>query len=454
VAREDANRDGELTGGGVATIKPISPITVDGGTRFVGALDFKPCARMAEIFALLRKDDSPTKDVAVSLPMPQLELHEAAPVAQASVSGIGRRSIVFYVEDEVHATINVERKTIHLQLKAKSLWAAGAGAQGYETMARKWLPAFHYMLTGEHVALEGVQDKGWRMTGLELCTDFQGLVFNREDAPRFIGSHGNGTKDSGRREDLEVYGGQDERAQTIYVGKRTTAPISLALYNKSGQINRAKGGDGSTYWPIWRARGWTEGAEGAEVTRVEFRFTGKGLSHTNGETGEVIDLRDPMTATDPEVLRSLWATTAHKRRLTLPSTSTRKDRCKLDPRWEVVHGVSQLELEFGREWKQSREVQKATHLERQAKADRDLVHAAGRCAVFRGLDTRTMTAVEHRDLVRDALEGARDVDFVAYTEHYKRTRTGFIAQEIEAEKPRYFERVRKRNEARPTQEAA
>lgn len=352
---------------------------VDGGTRFHAVFaDGWPA--LAPMLEHLRRPDTPDAGL-VSLPTP-----DGAPChARVIVGGVGRHVVTFHAIDRAWWRINLRTGETHAQLKAKSLWA-----EGYAATADLWLRRWTFHATGRSLPdfdLGHAFRHGWRMTGLELCADFEGLGFYREDAPHFLGARRNG--DEG--ESLTVWGGEGSehgdagggwepfrpRVETINVGRRSTSPLSLCIYDKARQIDAVKGGDASTYRAIWTDHGW----EGAPVCRVELRFSGRALAVENTLTGELLDFRDPRTAADLESVDRLWRVATHKRRLVIAGTADRRDRCDVDPRWRVVMAVG---AEAPGKWRQLREVQKGTHAERVRRSARDASRGLARFAALHG----------------------------------------------------------------------
>jgi hypothetical protein len=328
---------------------------------------------------------------------------------------------------------NAETRDLLVQLKAKGLWAHGAGAEGYAIMAGYWLRELLRMFTGEE--MRSARASGWKCTGLEVCRDFTGLELFREDAGNFIGARMNG--DDGER--LTVWGGEQIAVETINVGRRSS-PISLCIYDKLKQIEAAKDGDGSTYAATHRAWGW-DGEE--RITRVEMRFSGPGLIWENKDTGEVLDFSDPATATDQESLRELWRLSTAKRRLICPDTSTRRTRASIDPRWAYVESLGEQGAPHG--WRQLREVHEDTHRTRTEQSRKAMLRAAARYGALHGLQIDPFDRAGHlAGLVRDGFACEELLDLEAYQVAYFRSQLPLLGVEVERARGELLERVRRR----------
>jgi len=420
---------GVLTGG--SEIRAVSPLTVDGGTRFALQLRdrFAPSPRAV---ALLRGLEHGPAKGQVELPIEPGGVLDACPHAHFVVSGADRQVLTFLVPDLAWFRLNLNTRQLQLQLKAKGLWANGAGAEGYTYMAGFWLAALYELFAGGRP--ENVYRCGWKMTGLELCCDFVGLNLYRSDAGNFVGARTNGD-DGNAAERVTVWGAAEDAVETINVGKRTS-PLSLCIYDKQAQIDAAKAGDGSTYEAVHRDLGW-DGE--AKITRVEMRFSGRGLCFES-EEGELLDFRDPITATGPAELAELWRVATYKRRLIVPGSSTRKERSGVDQRWAAVQDVAKIpQLPSG--WRQRREVQKDTHRNRVELARKQGLRAVARYGVLHGIDLPAVgQRAVLRDLIADALFTAPDLDLEAYAEDYSSTQRPLLADEIRGAREKLRER--------------
>jgi hypothetical protein len=432
-------------------IRALTPITADGHTRVKVKLEsFSPSREMAGVLDAIRAGEE-SRGVC-HLPLPQLDLFEgkAGSVgAEWTVGGRWSERVTFHVRDRVHVTLDYRQKLVSVQFKAKGMWAAGGGAQGYATMARKWVPAIHWMMTGETISLETSQSKGWRMYGLELCTDFVGLDFNTNDLKNFMSVRNKTERKTRSRKESAEYLAQHSKdgvtAQTIELGKRKGNQLSACIYKKLEEIQSKKQGDDSTYAPMWKKHQW-DGK--ASITRVEFRFAGKGLHFFDNSTGEVLDFTDPMTATVYENLQTLWAVASYKRRLVVGLADARAkgenvSRLDSDGRWVKVQESCQLDLNLGADWKQEREVQEGAREFRYKKANREGVQATARAGNLSGVDVSTMDdatyaafCVEERR--QYALQGK---DLREYRRTHRTGQCGFVEPEIAASRKPKLERV-------------
>lgn len=417
-------------GGG--SVRSLSPVVVDGGTRFVVHLAgiFSPTTAWNQ--TLVSLDSGPIKRQ-VRLPVESIAPLCAEPVAQATVSGANRHILTFLVEDLAWFRFNTESRDLNLQLKAKGLWAHGPGADGYTLMAGYWMRELHRMFTGTDP--ENIFHAGWKMTGLELCRDFAGLRFVRGDAGHFIGAKTNG--DDGER--ITVWGAEGDEVETINVGKRSS-PISVCIYDKRAQIDAVKGGDGSTYESTHRECGW-DGAE--KVTRVEMRFSGPGLCWEDKNTGEVMDFSNPGTACDQVSLDRLWKVSTTKRRLIVPDAATRRERCPTDTRWKEV--IETPGSQMHEEWRQHRWVQGDTHRRRVEHAKRTAIRALLRYGALHGSSVEPLSRVgQMKALLVDAMEDACPVDMVEYQEGYEKTQLPLLGPEVSQAKSELRARHEKR----------
>jgi len=407
-------------------IRAVSPITVDGGTRFVLQLreQFAPSAAAR---ALLRRLEHGAHKGQVLLPIDPGGVLDAPPHAQFIVSGADRQVLTFLVPDLAWFRLHLGTRQLQLQLKAKGLWLGGGGSVGYTLQAGFWLASLYRLFAGGEP--ENVYQSGWKMTGLELCCDFVGLDLYRSDAGNFVGARTNGD-DGEAGERVTVWGGVEEAVQTINVGKRNS-PISLCIYDKQAQIDAAKAGDGSTYEAVHRELGWDGDSK---ITRVELRFSGRGLCFDKGD--RVLDFRDPITATSDENLAALWTIATHKRRLIVPGSSTRKERSGVDARWSRVQDVASIPM-LPAGWRQRREVQKDTHRNRVERSRVAGLRALARYGVLHGIDLQSlgMKAVL-RDLVADALFTSPDLDLEEYAEEYAGVQRPVLADEISVARDR------------------
>jgi hypothetical protein len=400
-----------------AGIRPCSPVTIDGGTRFV--LQARESYRTPPAWAAVVRafEYGPAKRT-VQLPVPPGPDYAHPPRAEVVISGASRQVHTFLVPGSVWWRFNTETRQLLVQLKARQMWAAGAGVIGYEHSARYWVPILHALYCCEAIELEQAFARGWRVSGVEVCCDFAGLTFERNDAALFVGARKTGD-DSSR---VTVWG-QGDSVETLNIGKRSS-PLSLCLYDKAAQIEQTKAGDGSMYAAVHRACGW----QGEQLTRVELRGTGRGLQLECSSTGECLDLRDPAALCDAAAVALWWRVVCAKRRLVTPDAS-RLRRCSTDPRWLAVTAAATDAPALDDEWRQAREAHREAHAIR---VDRSRLAALRGLARYGALHGRTIegepAAVE---LLRDALQTAPDaLDLGDVGRDYARTQEQLLHAEI------------------------
>ena len=105
-------------------------------------------------------------------------------------------------------------------------------------------------------------------------------------------------------------------------------------------------------------------------------------------------------------------------------------------------GACQLDLNLGADWKQEREVQKATHAFRERKATREAVQGMAKRGVLCGIDVSTLGPAEIAAFCVDAWAAYnRERDLGEYVRKYRIGQTGFISEEIEASRKPTLERM-------------
>jgi hypothetical protein len=363
-----------------------------------------------------REDEAVDRDVGGRvgyLPIPQIEIdartgeRRSMIAAEIRTSGARNERVTVYIPDCVYLSLNVESGRATAQLKAKALWSMGTGP----AMSR-YLGLVSWWLTGRMPELSELAGLGWRTTGVELCADFVGLAFDRSDVENIIGFR-KGTKIA----DIA----KSERLQTIQVGSRASR-VSMCIYDKDQQLADVKGGDDSTYRATHLEHGW-DGQ--AERRRVEARLSDGGLT-MESEKGDRIDLRDPAALADQELLAKTWAIITAKHRLIVPG-STRRERCKTDPRWLLVQSAAGVELKD--RYRQTRESQVNTWEESMKRSRRELVAAKDRQRALLNVpedvsDDEFLAALAS-DLQPLELEGSRE-----RRRRYGDTRSEHIGEEI------------------------
>lgn len=397
---------------------------VDGGTRFVAHLTkkFAPTNSFQRSLRALRS--GPTRrDVDL---WPDAGPLDEPPMAHVTVSGAHRHILTFYVEDQCWFRWNDETRDLHVQLKAKGLWT-----YGYGEVMPYWLGWLAQCFTGR--TDDDAIAELFKCTGLELCCDFTGLQFYREDAGNFLGARING--DSGAAElPRDVWGDREcQRVETINVGRRT-ANLSLCIYDKLAQVDAVKDGDRSTYESTHREHGW-DGS--SRITRVEMRFAKEGMIWRDCR-GVTLDLSDPWTLCDRTSLGEAWGVGCQKRCLIVPGTATRRERCKSDPRWDEVAARGILEEDRGH-WRQERRVQKDTHRERVKRARRSACQGMLRYAALHGLRVDEYESEGIAEIWEDMAAGS-EVDFGEFLRRYSRSQTPLLGEEITRAREAFEER--------------
>lgn len=323
--------------------------------------------------------------------------------AECTVTGTRRHMLTFYVWDRVFISMNTETGEVKVQWKARELWEHG-GRQAIT----QWCAALSRWLDGA-VDLEATDlyRMGWVMTGLEICADFVGLEFGREDIAHFMGKFG--------RDDVaHAHGDGFGNLETIALGSRRSN-VSLCIYDKTAQIRDAKDGRNlPTYSATWERHGW----DGENVTRVELRLAKRGLEWKAGEHD--VNLRDPFFATCSKTLRAVWASLLGNRyRLVMPGSASRERRCKLDPRWSMV--VDAAAVERVAKFEQSRRESDDAYAEKLGRASRDATKAILRVAALHGV-SRFETRDDLQTATELAIAGAarQGLDLEAYAVAYTR----------------------------------
>lgn len=415
----------------------VCPPTVDGNTRYrVDGLDvdkFGPT--FAQLVAALRAPVDRRRERAwraaggrrVRLPIPAGAGAPPWPSCAVSVSGARRHVLAFHVEGHCFVRLNVEQGEAELQMRARVLWR-----EGPERALAWWLAAWGYLLLGHPVDADVMRKDerdgcsfahrmGWRTTGVEVCADYVGAPFHRDDVGSFVGVKSVATVG----EQVSTRGPILE--PTIELGGRGS-PWSICIYNKTAQVDAAKGGDSSTYAATWRSFGWEE--DGDDVRRVEVRATGRGLAWHCPETGEVFSMRDPAQSVAPHMVAMLWSVVTTKKRLVVGDAS-RSERARLDPRWAAVQWAAGVEPPPPRRFAQARQMRVNAAAAARAKAIRAMLRASMRIAALRGDLPADAESVEGavRSSVSEALDHLTPAEFAAladYAEAYhQRAETEF-----------------------------
>lgn len=416
----------------------VAALQLDGGTRIMR--DFDPdlmTGELAELLELIRRPRSKADEardreqggVWARLPVPQL--WGPAPYAQVRVGGERRHVVHLHVVDTAYILLDLERGTVQIQAKAKALWG-----YGWETWVTRWAGLVSWWVGEDLREASDAHRLGWRVTGIELCSDFVRVPIYLEDlnlvlAPGVPTRKAFPGKSYRPRDSApESRGGFESseagEIETLNIGKRSSN-VSWCLYRKTTQILAAKDGDASTYSPMWKAMGWDEEEE---VTRVELRLCKRALVQLDEETGEQLDLRDPANLTHENLAR-VWASHTSKYRIIVQHGSTRRRRRATDPRWKVVQSVSSLSCEL----KQDRSVSQATWREATLRAAKSGLRAMQRLAALHGVsivdpegygEVARMIALDH---VRNETPDADEL-LTKYGETHCKARQEFIGHEM------------------------
>jgi hypothetical protein len=216
---------------------------------------------------------------------------------------------------------------------------------------------------------------GWRVTGLEVCRDFQGLAWKAEDVEP--------TSWVGWRGATVITAHSQKSGVSISVGLRKGSNVSLCCYGKTAQLaDQGSEGALAIYAGVWGRSPHYQASR--EVQRVEFRLRKRGLDLTCMRTGEVAVLRDPASLASAETLGRVWGYLAAKYRLVAGSERKAHQAVPSDARWLVVARVAGLEDGARREFSQSREASKASLAEQQQRSRRRLLEALARDAGLHG----------------------------------------------------------------------
>lgn len=432
--------------GTLRTISPmacVAPVMVDGGTRFALEVDPtgwlpapegwagpRPPDGFVAIVDALRAPSTRIQDAeerqrggcVVRLPLSNGEhVH-----ARAEIRGTRREQLTLYFEDLAFVRIGLESGQVRMELKAKGLWAEGYGALAARMLDRVlwWTTGLRCTLATAHdPAATGRYDApawehggaplGWRMTGLEICSDFVGMEFAEADMSSFVGFKA--------AEIIRTFV-RDGELETLNLGTRAS-PISLCIYDKTEQVDVVKNGDDSTYRAAWNDNGW-DGQ--APIRRVEFRVTGRALKIVHTGTGEVLDFTNPALLADRAARAQLWAALCSGKRLIVRENATRVERCDLDQRWLVVIAASKRP--FSSAYRQHRTAQRDTWREAESRARRDLLRAASRFAALH--DQTDLSPALAMRFALSTSSAAQLAAATAYALGYRHVREESIGREI------------------------
>lgn len=387
-------------GGDAPTPKVIAALQLDGGTRM--ALAFDPAAPLPpatkDELDRLRRSRSPQEKRALRESgglFTWIRVDGQSVAAKVSVSGDWRERLTLHVADRIYAYVDLHAGKLYLQFKAKELWGFG-----FANAARWWADAFSRLFGCRPCATLDDVDAEWHMTGVEICTDFQGLPrWDATDLKRIVGVRV--VRSFHQAPDDDAFSDQQGRMNTLNLGTRSSR-VSACLYDKDVQLSQAKPeraggtprGDDSTYRAVHLAGGW-DGRSNRQ--RVEFRFHGEALqlehiySRAGIErgTGEVWDFRRPSTLANREALGILWRKAAQKKRIVDVESATRRERCVLDARWRYVIDAADVPVVDLSEVRWRREVPVDTHAVRLRRTSRAMARNIRSFAALLDLPTNT-----------------------------------------------------------------
>lgn len=368
----------------------VSGVNVDGGTRVRsrGGLELAPEIE-TQIHAILapRSREAEQRIAREGGHVLRVRLDDGTVIAgNAKAQGIRRSRLAVLFPDLLYLEIDLEAGEVAIQAKARFLWAEGAGARGWSRWVDRFLRPIDRLLLGEPPEEGDPIRSRWRVCGLELCADAIGLAFSRSDAGAFVGAHAGSS--IGMTERSEI-------VETIAVGTRSS-PLSVCLYDKDAEIAARRKAD--VYREVHLAHGW-DGE--ARRTRCEVRFTGVGLQWSDPDTGEIVDLRDPLEVARPETIALAWSLATHKRRMVIEDGATRRRRCPTDPRWIVFQRAAEVPV-IPWTFRQVQAVSEETWIVRRKRARERALRGSLALAVLEGL------GAEARAVERRLEEAARD----------------------------------------------
>lgn len=417
----------------------IMPPTIDGGSRLILRYpgDYEMPAAAKEWFATARlKLDFEMERIrrrsgGLVLDLPPAPDRKPRGAVQCTVSGTRSHLVTAHAIDRMFFRANLETCEVQVQAKAKQLWAAGGGAQGWRTWCEEWLPYLHWFFRGgdEKLDIRNAHDRGWTVTGAEICGDFVGLSFSWRDASaligfRHVGDDGRAVHDRG--DSLGRWGSPYGGVETMMAGTRSGSAVSLCAYDKDREIEASKGGDGSTYDSLHRAHGW----RGESRTRIEWRFSGQGLEFKDA-AGHLVNLRDPWVLANGAHVAAAWSWACESHRLATPAKA-RRTRWKTDPRWVHVQDACSAWLRTrGEAWRQARLVAADTWNTREERATRDLLRAAHRVSALHGsaLESDGIGAVARYAMLSD---NQRRKEMDVYGQAYGKLQHAALGPEIDA----------------------
>lgn len=262
----------------------------------------------------------------------------AEPIGEGKCRGAKREQVEIHFFDRMWMSLRKKPADPH-DPNAPVIWECRVQHKARETYADgvnlwqvRWLGLMSWLLLGRWLPPSKLHAAGWNVSRLDVNSDFEHLRLAATDAGRFMTTAT--PRAIGKMLDMHMSRRDPYWGETLELG-RETSDVCCKAYQKSTQLRDAKHVEpqDSMYAPLWKAHGW-DGR--ADITRIEWRLTKKGLIYTDPSTGDIVlDLRDPAALLKTENLRKLWEYLCTRRRLTLP-TATRKTRCAVDPAWVEV----------------------------------------------------------------------------------------------------------------------
>lgn len=347
-------------GDGRPAVALTGPV-VDGGTR-VELATAGLAGRMGELVGRLQAHGRVGE--LVELPLAN-GLTAWASLLSTRAKGGG---VALLVADVVHVTIGA--RFTRLEFKAGGLWR-----DGWAATAGRWISSASAWSGRADVTLATSHAAGWRVTGLELCRDLQGLGgWTMDDASLAAWTGWRGAT---------ITTHSQASGSTVSVGSRKGSNVSLCCYGKTAQILACVGaGAAAMYAAIWARSPAYQASR--DVQRVEFRLRKRGLDLACSRTGEVGMLRDPAALADLDTLGRVWAYLAARYRLVVPSERGTHKAIPSDPRWLVVASVPESTEGAARDFAQARDASRATLAEQQQRARQRLIDAIARDAGLHG----------------------------------------------------------------------
>jgi hypothetical protein len=365
----------------------ISGVNVDGGTRVRSRV---PLAMSPELEGQLLQICAPrSREQEAQIAregghLLRLRLLDGTTIeGQARCMGIRRSRVSALFPDLLYVEIDLEAQEATVQAKARALWSEGAGARGWRVWCDRYLRALDRACFTTSTEGDALRER-WRVTGVELCADAVGVSFSRADAGSFVGAHAGSSVASTERRDT---------VETIAVGTRAS-PLSVCLYDKDAEIKAARKAD--VYAQVHQAHGW-DGE--ARRTRCEVRFSGIGLQWEDPETGELIDLRDPIDLGQQRTLDVAWKLATFKRRMVIDDGATRRRRCPTDPRWQLYQRAADVP-EQPWSYRQRVAVADETWTVRRQRAAERALRGAAAVAVLDGLGHEARAVVRLLDAAK------------------------------------------------------